>query len=167
LKKLILAAALVAFAGPLHAQTNGAAQPITDAQFAEVAAMSNMFEIESSRLALQKAQAPEVKTFAQKMIDDHTKVGAELKSVASGMSGKVKLPQKLDAEHQAILDALKAEEGNDFDDEYIDAQVEAHQKAVNVFGTFAKSNSKGELNAFAQKNLPALEEHLQHVEKMD
>jgi putative membrane protein len=167
LKKLILAAALVAFAGPLHAQTSGAAQPMTDAQFAEVAAMSNMFEIESSRLALQKAQAPEVKTFAQKMIDDHTKVGAELKSVASGMSGKVKLPQKLDAEHQAILDALKAEEGNDFDDEYIDAQVEAHQKAVNVFGTFAKSNSKGELNAFAKKNLPALEEHLQHVEKMD
>src|SRR6201996_4910658 len=51
--------------------------------FVKEAAMSDMLEIESSKLAQQKGNATE-KTFAGQMIADHTKTSAELKGMVSG-----------------------------------------------------------------------------------
>ena len=47
------------------------------------AAISNLFEIQSNQLALQKSQNEQVKKFAQMMVDDHTKAGEQLKSTLS------------------------------------------------------------------------------------
>jgi putative membrane protein len=46
------------------------------------AAVSDMFEVQSSRLALEKSNNSQIKQFAQKMVDDHTKVSNEMKSMA-------------------------------------------------------------------------------------
>src|SRR4051812_47183308 len=54
--------------------------------FVTEVAISDMFEIEASKLAAQKGSASE-KTFAAQMVTDHTKTSTELKGIVSG--GKV------------------------------------------------------------------------------
>ena len=58
--------------------------PVTDPKaFAETAASSNMFEIESSQLALAHSKTDKVQAFADKMIDDHTAAGEKMKAAAT------------------------------------------------------------------------------------
>src|SRR6202790_4337934 len=59
----------------------------TTADFVKEVAISDMFEIDSSKLAQDKGTAPE-KTFASQMVTDHTKTSTELKGLAT--SGKAK-----------------------------------------------------------------------------
>jgi len=135
--------------------------------FVTEAAMSDMLEIESSKLAQQKADASS-KQFAAKMITDHTKTSEELKSLVQ--SGKVKadLPTALDKSHQDKLEKLKA--SNSFDKDYDSMQVSAHKDAVSLFERYGKSGDNDALKAFASKTLPTLQDHLkmaQDLEKSD
>ena len=94
-KSIALAALLAALAGPALAQPMaappGAAPmmaPMTAAQFRQMAMMSDMFEIESSRLALARSNRPAVQSFARQMIEDHQTTSAALNGgVAMGPPG--------------------------------------------------------------------------------
>jgi predicted outer membrane protein len=86
-------------------------------------AISDMFEIQSSQLALTKQPDADTKPFAEKMVSDHRKTSTELKALVE--SGKVKaaLPAALDSEHETILDELKAKNGKEFDRQYDQIQL--------------------------------------------
>src|SRR5580704_19216396 len=132
-------------AGPVLAQSVGEKTGVNStlgiapstADFVKEVAISDMFEIDSSKLAQDKGNAPE-KTFASQMVTDHTKTSTELKSLVS--SGKVKadLPTALDSSHQSKLDKLKGESGKDFSSDFDSTQVSAHKDAVSLFERYAK-----------------------------
>ena len=88
-------------------------------------ASKNMAEIELSRMALDKSASPEVKAFAQMMIDDDGAAEDKLKSVLSGHA--LDWPAQLDDKHRETADDLAKEQGPDFDREYAKAMVEVHQ----------------------------------------
>ncbi len=67
--------------------------------FVATPGMSNLFEIQSSRLALQKASKPAVKQFAQMMVDEHTRV-ADALTVAAQTANETVPPQRLDSAHE-------------------------------------------------------------------
>ncbi len=161
-RSLLFAAALVfAPAGIVLAQTEttqNAPAAGTPQEFAMMAAQSNMLEIESSKLALEKSKDATVQAFAQKMIDDHTKAGQEMKAAASA-DNVSDVPAKLDADHQAKLDELKNATADNFDSAYGQMQREAHEQAVQLFSQY--SRQKGALADFAGKTLPALQGHLE------
>jgi putative membrane protein len=94
-------------------------------KFVEKAAMSNMAEIELGRLAQERAQDPEVKQFAQMMIDAHTKAHSELQQAASGAG--VTIPSSLDEKHQKNQQKLSNLNGSEFDREYMKLMVKAHK----------------------------------------
>jgi putative membrane protein len=127
------------------------------ADFVKQAAVSDMFEIESSKLAEQRADASS-KKFAAKMIHDHTATSSELK----GLAGKAKLdvPSAMDSSHQDKLDKLKGLQGADFDKEYDSIQQSAHKDAVDLFERYARSGDNRDIKAFAAKHLPHLKQHL-------
>ncbi|MBI4047224.1 MAG: DUF4142 domain-containing protein [Devosia nanyangense] len=173
MKRYMLVAALAALsvspaiaqnnAVPAAAQTEAAA--VTSAQqFTDIAAVSNLFEIESSKIALQKATSPQVKEFAQRMIDDHTKAGDELKAAADAQS--IKVPTDLDDKHKQMLDQLNAASGADFDAAYIQMQTDAHHEAVALFDQFSKGGETGQVKDFAAKTLATLQEHEKAVEAL-
>jgi len=85
-------------------------------------------EIELGRMAAQKASNPEVKRFAQMMVDDHTKAGDQLKQIASTSA----IPQdaKVDDKHKDLMDKLSKLRGMDFDKEYMSAMIDDHEDAV-------------------------------------
>ena len=62
--------------------TGGAGANLSDDEFVRDVALKNMAEVELSRMALEKATNPDIKSFAQRMIDDHGAAGQNLKSVA-------------------------------------------------------------------------------------
>ena len=104
----------------------GEAQPAPSAQdFVDKVAISDLFEIHSSQLALSKQPDKDTKPFAQKMVTDHQKTSKELKSLVDGGKVKATLPSALDSEHGKMLDDLKAKSGKDFDQSYDQIQVKA------------------------------------------
>jgi putative membrane protein len=135
---------------------------VTDPQeFANTATIANLFEIQSSQLALKNASRDDVKAFAQSMIDDHTKAGEDMKT-AAGAQG-VTLPTDLDQEHADMLAQLQAASGDQFDQLYIQMQTDAHIKAVALFKGYSQNGGDGVLKDFASKVLPTLEHHYDMV----
>jgi putative membrane protein len=123
---LAVAAAAPSFAQSIPEKTGVnqalAIAPKTE-DFVTLAAQSDMLEIQSSKLALQKSDSDKTKTFAQNMIDDHTKTSTELKELVSSGKVKVSAPSALDKKHEAKLDKLTKLNGKDFTKEYDDIQL--------------------------------------------
>ncbi|MCE6949552.1 DUF4142 domain-containing protein [Cereibacter sphaeroides] len=138
------------------------AEAVTDpAEFAQKAAVSNMFEIQSSQVALEKGVEGEVADFAQRMVDDHTAAGERMKAAAS--EAGVEVPAELDAEHQAKLESLQAAQGADLMRAYVDAQMQGHEQAVQLFEGFSTGGPDGPLKDFAGETLPTLHDHAEMI----
>jgi putative membrane protein len=133
------------------------------ADFVKAVAISDTFEIESSKLAQERADAAS-KTFGARMVKDHTAMSTELKTIAS--KARFEVPTMLDSGHQSKLDKLKGLQGADFDREYDTMQVDAHKDAVDLFDRYAKSGDDKALQAFAKKHLPHLREHLKMAQAL-
>jgi predicted outer membrane protein len=152
-------------ATPRPAATQAGAQVPAAADFVTRAAISNMFEIQSSQLAQQKAQNDRVRQFAQSMVQDHTAAGDKLKSATQGIQG-VTVPTSLDQPRQQMMQTLQSTSGPGFDRDYVQMQVTAHRDAVNLFDQYAQNEDNQQLKQFAQQTLPALREHLHSVEQI-
>jgi putative membrane protein len=168
MKSIILSlAAGCALASVALAQTPPAASGAPSTQdFVTKVAISDMFEIQSSQLALSKQPDADTKPFAEKMVQDHQKTTRELKSLVEGGKVKATLPSALDSEHQKLLDELKAKNGKDFDQSYDQNQVKAHRDAVALFESYGNGGDNAELKAWASQTLPHLKEHLAMAEKL-
>lgn len=168
------ALALVLMGGTVLAQTAtppasaDQIQPagVTDVNaFATKAYGAGLFEIQSSQLALQKSQNADIKAFAQKMIDDHTKADDDLKAAAQSQGG-ITLEDQLDADAQENLQKLQSASGVDFDSLYVELQTQGHINAVGLFAGFAQNGPDGALKDFATKTLPTLKDHYNMVIKL-
>jgi putative membrane protein len=133
--------------------------------FIKEAAMSDMLEIEASKIAKQKGNANE-KTFADEMITDHTKTSSELKGMVSG-DAKAALPTGLDDSSEKKLGKLRDAKPEKFASEYDPMQVSAHKDAVSLFERYAKGGDDPKLKGWAGKKLPTLQHHLEMAQAMD
>jgi putative membrane protein len=176
MKALVTIAALAALAmsTPALSQSMGERTGVNSAlgvtpkteDFAKQVAISDMFEIESSKLAQQKGSAGPVKTFAGQMVTDHGKTTAELKGLVSGGKVKASLPTAMDRSHQSKLDKLKGLSGADFDKQYVADQQSAHKDAVDLFERYAKGGDNADLKGWASKTVPALKHHKEMADKL-
>jgi putative membrane protein len=134
-----------------------------DARFATKAAESGMKEVELSKMAVNHAASADVKSFAQMMVDDHSKVNAELKSLAE--SKQITIPVALTDETKKAMDDLTKKSGTEFDKEYMDKMVKDHKDAVDLFEKASRECKDGDLKNFASTHLPHLRTHLELAEK--
>lgn len=137
----------------------------TTADFVKEAAISDMFEIQSSQMALNKADDP-AKSFANEMITDHQKTTSELKSLIQTANIPVTLPTTLNSTHQKMLDRLTRLNGEDFTKRYDRDQVSGHKDAVSLFRRYARGGDNPALKDWAAKTLPTLEHHLQMAQAL-
>src|SRR5215831_10166720 len=75
-----------------------------DHKFVHDAAIGGMAEVEMGKLAATRASNADVKAFGQRMVDDHSKAGDELKQLASQKS--ITLPTVIDAKDKATMERL-------------------------------------------------------------
>lgn len=157
MKQMLAGAVLAAVAATVAlAATSGE-------EFVKKAAHSGKFEVESSQLALDKSQDQDVRDFAQEMIEDHEKANAELKTVAQ--QANLNVPAEMDRAHKEKLDRLENADA-DFDSLYKTMQLEGHEKAVELFQTYAEEGDNQALRRFAEKTLPTLKEHKENIEAL-
>lgn len=174
MKHVLLTASLVLCAGGAFAQSAAESTGVNSAlgvapkteDFIMEASASDVFEIESSKLALQKGNDA-TKAFAQQMVTDHEKTTAELKALLA--SGKVQgnPVATLTEDFKEEIDELAKLDGDEFSEEYIDDQVDAHEDAVDLFKRYADEGENADLKAWAAKTLPALEHHYQMAQDLD
>ena len=128
-------------------------------------AMVNMAEVEMGKMAQSKSQNAEVKTFAQQMIDDHTKGLAEVQAVAQAKG--VTLPTELDAKHKAMAAKLAKLDGEKFDREYMKTGGVASHKAAHALLVKNEKNAKdADVKGLATKMKPTVEQHLKAAQQM-
>jgi len=135
-----------------------AAEPATD--FVAMAGSSNLFEIASSQLALQRSQDPQIRQFAQQMIEDHQVALEGLRQVVSNVEGiDLNRVGGIDPKHREMLDVLQQAQGDDFDRLYIFYQTRAHKNAVELFQNYAWNGDNEQLRQLAVAATPLLRQH--------
>ena len=131
--------------------------------FVPMAAISNMFEIQSSNLAVQKSQNDAVKAFATKIGEDHFTVAANLNNAVDQSETQIPVPIDLDAAHEGMLRKLEASQQQGFDKIYVQMQMKAHKDTIALFEAFTKNGADGPLKDFASQTLLILKGHLQMI----
>ncbi len=152
---LLLAAAV--FTGLAHAKS--------DEAFMKDAAHAGAAEIQASKLAVSKAKSADVKTFANAMIADHTKVADELKALAAKKN--VKLPDEPSIGQKAELKLIDAGDNDKFDERYAKHfGVKAHEDTIKLFEEASRDAKDPEVKAWATKTLPGLKHHLEMAQAL-
>jgi putative membrane protein len=136
-----------------------------DSTFAEKAAAAGTAEIQAAQLAQQRATSPQAKSFANKMVADHTEANDELQQIAQQENIDLTAAQP-SPQDSADLQRLSGLNGPAFDRAYAQAQLSDHQQAVALFRQEADSGHDPALKAFAQKTLPILRQHLQMAQSL-
>jgi putative membrane protein len=138
--------------------------PEPDRHFATEAAAGGMAEVELGRLATQKATAPAVKQFAERLVADHTAANATLTALAKQKG--LTLPSEPGAEHRALQARLEQAPSGTFDQMYMTEMIRDHEKDVAAFEREAQSGQDPELRAWAAQTVPTLREHLRMAQNI-
>jgi len=130
-----------------------------DRNFLLRAAADEMFELEMSRLAAEKSNAPDLKGYASKLVDQHLAVQQELNALAQAKG--LTLPNTLTAARQREIRRLQSLSGEDFDRQYFQAVgLRAHRQNIRLFSDASKRARDPDVRAWASKMMPAQEQHL-------
>ncbi|HEY0413030.1 MAG TPA: DUF4142 domain-containing protein [Allosphingosinicella sp.] len=167
---LIAAAAAVSLAlsacaadeAAMSAAASGDMTPTQRDAYVGMAAASDMFEIQSSQLARSRAQRPEVRDFAQMMIDDHSRTTAQLTAAAQAAGMAPPVPALLPMQ-ATMMNQLQAASSADFDRVYLAQQVQAHQMALALHSNYGTNGDTAALRAVANAAVPVVQMHLDRV----
>lgn len=136
-----------------------------DSPFMMSAAQGGMSEVALGQLAQQKASSPQVKQFAQRMVQDHGQANTQLMQIFQQKS--VIPPDTVGAQYGAMREQLQGLSGEEFDREYMSQMVEDHTEDVANFQREASNGKDADVTAWANQTLPTLKEHLQQAQTIN
>ena len=152
----------------LNSQLNGiaaAGQPsMIDKMFVRKAMEGSLAQVQLGQLTLQKSNNDQVKQFAQRMIDDHTKLGEQMKPVAQQLG--VSEPNGISKKDKATMAKLQALSGPAYDEAYIRDMVKDHKKDLSEFQTEASSGQDQTVKEAANQGSKVIAQHLQLIEQI-
>jgi putative membrane protein len=156
---MTLALALAGTALPALAQTPPPPPPpeakMQAQPYVMAAGKSDLYEINSSQIAVDKSQNPAVKRYAQMLITHHQKTGLAPPP-----------PPALDPGATASINELQSAAPGDFDRIYLGQQVPAHQAALDLHKSYGKGGDQAPLRTSAKKAVPIVQQHLTAAERM-
>ncbi|HYD77939.1 DUF4142 domain-containing protein [Ramlibacter sp.] len=136
-----------------------------DRKFMQEAAESGMYELQAAKLASTKASDPEVKKYAEMLVEQHTKSSEELAQLAQAKG--VELPATAPRSKRKDVEDLGKKQGAEFDKEFMkEVGIQAHEKDIKKFQEASKDVKDPELKAWATKTLPVLQEHLAQAKQL-
>lgn len=144
---------------PAFSQKKAESRPMTDQQFVEFAAQTDMVEANLGQMAGNVASAQEVKDYGQTLATDHTNDYQQLSNVAK--QANLNVPTAIDAEHnKGMIDPMQKLKGAAFDHKYAQDMVSGHTKALEIYKKEAESAQNDVIKSYAQTAIPVLEKHL-------
>jgi putative membrane protein len=163
-KTRVLAGAAAAMALCIAGTARQASLSEQDRSFIQELAQGNRVEVQLGRIAVQRATNPEVKEFAQRMIDDHSKLQSRLETFAAGRN--MRLPSSTTAEQQNLVSRLQGLSGSEFDRQYITTMLEEHRNDVAKVQQHMTATQDPAVQELARDTLPILENHIRIAENV-
>lgn len=136
------------------------ASQIDPANYVQSAGQSGLFEVESGKVATLRAGSAEVRSFARMMVRDHTEANGKIRSAAMASNPPIPFPTALDPQHQETLAALRSVPRTEFDQQYMEGQVEGHREALELQQSYGESGGDPKLKAVASELTPIVRHHL-------
>lgn len=133
-------------------------------EFAVEAADGGLLEVQLGTLALTKAASPQVKKFAQMMVDDHTKANNELKALAARKN--ITLPSVMSEDCQKKYYDMDQKKGTDFDKDYMDLMVKDHKDDIDEFEKAAEKSEDPDVKSWAAGKVTTLCHHLEEAQRV-
>lgn len=143
-------------------QTNGASA--SDRMFVKKALQGGIAEVQLGQLTLQKSSNDQVKQFAQKMVDDHTKMGEQMKPVAQQLG--VDVPTEPSKKDKAIMAKMQTLSGSAYDQAYIKDMVKDHKQDLSEFQMEASSGQDPAVKDAATQGSQIISQHLQMAQQL-
>lgn len=132
---------------------------MTDQQFVDFAAQTDMVEANLGQLAQTVSDNQQVKDYGQTLVTDHTQDYQQLSDMAK--QAGLNVPNAIDAEHnKMMIDPFQKLKGGAFDHKYIQEMVAGHTKAIEMYKKEAADAQNAQVKTYAQNALPVLEKHL-------
>lgn len=139
---------------------------MTDQQFVDFAAQTDMVEANLGQLAGNVASSDQVKNYGQMLVTDHTNDYHQLSGVAQ--QANLKLPDAIDSAHnKAMIDPFQKLKGSAFDRRYAHEMVAGHTKAIAVYKKEAADAKDQALKSYAEQALPTLQKHLDEAKGLE
>jgi putative membrane protein len=135
-----------------------------DKEFVHSALQGGMAEVQLGQLAAEKGSSNDVKQFGQRMVQDHTKLGDQMKPVAQQLG--VSEPKSISKKDKQLMEKLQGLSGEQFDNAYIAAMVKDHKKDNEEFKSEISQTQNPQLRQVAQQGDQVIDSHLQMIEQI-
>jgi putative membrane protein len=135
-----------------------------DKMFVKKALQGGMAEVQLGQLTLQKSNNDQVKQFAQRMIDDHTKLGEQMKPVAQQLG--VSEPNGISKKDKSTIAKLQSLSGPAYDQAYIKDMIKDHKQDLSEFQTEASSGQDQTVKDAANQGSKVIAQHLQMIQQI-
>jgi putative membrane protein len=140
--------------------------PTSGQEYATMAAASDLYEIESARLAMEKSENADIDALAEMIVTDHEKSTADLRTAAEQAQPPITVEPEMNAEQQGNMEALRAADAATFDSTYLQQQVMAHEKALAMVRGYAQSGDVPALRQHASTVAGPIERHLERAREL-
>jgi putative membrane protein len=159
-------ASISALAQKKHAEKGAMKGAMTDQQFVDMAAQTDMVEANLGQMAGNVAESQQVKDYGQTLATDHTSDYQQLSTAAKGAS--LNVPSAIDTEHnKMMIDPFHKLKGAAFDHKYIAEMVAGHTKALAAYKKEAADAQNPAIKSYAEATIPTLDKHLSAAKDLE
>jgi len=154
-------------ATPAPADANAA---WTDANVVDVLTVANQGEVDYSQIGAEKATRADVKKYAQMMVKDHGTMLDAVKSLATRLNVTLATNDKandLKEENTKDINDLNGKTvGKDFDNEFMEEQVDMHQETLDLLNDLDSRTTNADLKAAIAEAKPKVQAHLDQAKAL-
>ena len=161
MKELIAVAALaLLFATAVFAQSTNRA----DVDFLQVFAKASASEIDEGRIAADKAQSNEVKSFAEQLVDEHSNALGKLTELAD--KRRIDVSRQEDPEETGRELVLEHRDVSRFDADYIRDQIRNHEDILKILDQEIDNGQDLGLKQLATQLKPIVQRRLDAAQQL-
>ncbi len=152
-------------------RAQGAAQSLVsktlsanDAAFLDLASRAGIEQVTLGQLARREVGRPAAKVYAIRIVRDHTGINQQLTQLAE-LKG-IDPPSAMDGEHSLQYNEFAALSGRDFERVYLNGQASDQAAMLKLFQDEARDGAAIDVKAFAARNEPTLQTHIDMARKL-
>lgn len=137
----------------------------TDKDFTDSVLKSWMLEMALAKEAAAKSGNPDVRTFANRVIQDNCIVDQQLTRIAQKEG--LQVPGQMGSDNEKMLDEISRLDGLKFDRAYITFVITDHLSDIKEFSHEAMAENNPAMGAFASQMVPLFRERLSRAESIN
>lgn len=169
IRKLLLGTACAVALTFAHSAYAAEAKPLNDLEIAHSAYTADVIDINYAKVALQKTTNPEIKTFANLMIQDHSAVNEGASALLKKLGVEAKdndFSKALNKGADAKLAEYAKLSGKSFDLAYAENELAYHQTVNKTVEGWIPTIQNAELKTFMENALVTFKVHEGHAANM-